>query len=147
MLPTLLEWLSEIPLPTSQLLGPCSQAGDHLGAYVKKQADFITAGSTVAVDLGSMPRMGFVPDAAGCMEAVHDALVVTKLRGLVLTGAAIQLARWHCCHLAMRTAFSQYDDVCRHRVLHSVSQHGIPGCRLISAPCRGMPLNRQARHC
>ena len=46
----------------------------------------------VAIDLGSMPRMGFVPDAAGFVEALHDALVMMKLRGLVLTGAGSTFA-------------------------------------------------------
>ena len=41
----------------------------------------------VCVDLGSMPRMGFVPDAASFVAGLQEALATACLRGLLLTGA------------------------------------------------------------
>lgn len=55
-------------------------------------ASFVAAGGTVAVDLGSMPRMGFVPDAVSFAAALRGALQAAGLRGLLLTGSYQPLA-------------------------------------------------------
>ena len=79
------------------LLVLCSQAVSHLSTHVGTAvAHAVAAGSMVAIDLGSMPRMGFVPDAAGFADALYEALVVTRLRGLILTGAGTHSAIGHC---------------------------------------------------
>lgn len=42
----------------------------------------------LCVDLGSMPMMGFVPDAASFARALADALHAARMHGLLLAGAA-----------------------------------------------------------
>lgn len=68
--------LLQAPDPASELTPP-------------EAVSFVAAGNTVAVDLGSMPRMGFVPDAAGFVAALRGALRAAGLRGLLLTGAGV----------------------------------------------------------
>ena len=87
MLQALLQCLKSCVTAEQAAARPLLQATDHLGTYVGAQvAHAAAASSMVAIDLGSMPRMGFVPDATGFVEALHDTLDIAQLRGLILTG-------------------------------------------------------------
>jgi len=64
----------------------CASRDSHEDPPGDSSEDSSRDSGLVAVDLGSMPRMGFLPDAGSFVAALRGALRAAGLRGLLLTG-------------------------------------------------------------
>lgn len=64
----------------------CASRDSHEDSPGDSSEDSSRDSGLVAVDLGSMPRMGFLPHASSFVAALRGALRAAGLRGLLLTG-------------------------------------------------------------